>query len=293
MNKTTIDKKYTFLLKIGFSLNEAKIYLALLEKYPLNGYEVSKYSGVARSLVYDCLDRLVSKGYVIKMEGETNFYKPLNYEKLIDTINKENQSNLLIAREELKKYSKSNNDDEFIFNIKGFEEFIKKTKELILNAKKEISLSIWKNDFELIKEELEIVKNKGVSINIFSFSDISLENANNFTYRLSDPENLFPYRRISIVIDEKETLVGQNNGEKSISLYTRNHSITSLVIDEIVLNIFWYKLFKVRNLLPVLKTSKDFLSTLNLLKKELDIDTNMTKNFMVYNFQFGGDDNEG
>ena len=66
MNKTTIDKKYTFLLKIGFSLNEAKIYLALLEKYPLNGYEVSKYSGVARSLVYDCLDRLVSKGYVIK-----------------------------------------------------------------------------------------------------------------------------------------------------------------------------------------------------------------------------------
>ena len=129
MNKTTIDKKYTFLLKIGFSLNEAKIYLALLEKYPLNGYEVSKYSGVARSLVYDCLDRLVSKGYVIKMEGETNFYKPLNYEKLIDTINKENQSNLLITREELKKYSKSNNDDEFIFNIKGFDEFIKKTKE--------------------------------------------------------------------------------------------------------------------------------------------------------------------
>ena len=35
MNKTTIDKKYTFLLKIGFSLNEAKIYLTLLEKYPL------------------------------------------------------------------------------------------------------------------------------------------------------------------------------------------------------------------------------------------------------------------
>ncbi len=112
MNKTTIDKKNTFLLKIGFSLKEAKIYLTLLEKYPLN------------------------------------------YEKLIDCINKENQTNLLIAKEELKKYSKSNNDEEFIFNIKGFEEFIKKARELILKAKKEISLSIWKNDFELIKDEL-------------------------------------------------------------------------------------------------------------------------------------------
>ena len=98
MNKTTIDKNYTFLFKIGFSLNEAKIYLTLLEKYPLNDYEVSKYSEVARSLVYDCLDRLVFKGYVIKMEGETNFYKTLNYEKLIDSINKENQTNLLIAK---------------------------------------------------------------------------------------------------------------------------------------------------------------------------------------------------
>ena len=172
------------------------------------------------------------------MEGETNFYKPLNYEKLISSLNKENQTNLLIAKEELKKYSKSNNDEEFIFNIKGFEEFIKKAKELILKAKKEISLSIWKNDFELIKDELEIVKKRGVIINLFSSSDISLEKANNFTYKVSDPENLFPYRRISVVIDEKDNLVGENNGEKSISLYTRNYSITSLVIDEIVLNIF-------------------------------------------------------
>ena len=67
--------------------------------------------------------------------------------------------------------------------------------------------------------------------------------------------------------------------------------MTSLVIVEILLNIFWLKLLKARNLLPSLKTSKDFLLTLNLLKEELDIDTNMTKNFMVYNFQFGGDDN--
>lgn len=86
-------------------------------------------------------------------------------------------------------------------------------KELILKAKKEISLSIWKNDFELIKDELKIVKKRGVIINLFSFSDISLEKANNFTYKLSDPENLFPYRKISVVIDEKDTLVGENNDE--------------------------------------------------------------------------------
>ena len=70
----TMENNYDFLLKIGFTLNEAKVYLALIKNRAMNGYEVAKVSGVSRSLVYDVLDRLASKGYVIKCEGEINFY---------------------------------------------------------------------------------------------------------------------------------------------------------------------------------------------------------------------------
>ena len=98
MNYQNADKKYDFLLNIGFTLNEAKVYLTLIQYNELNGYEVSKYSGVSRSLVYDVLERLVNKGFVLKCTSNTNIYKALDYEKLIEKINHNNQNNLLIAK---------------------------------------------------------------------------------------------------------------------------------------------------------------------------------------------------
>ena len=118
-----MENNYDFLLKIGFTLNEAKVYLALIKNRAMNGYEVAKVSGVSRSLVYDVLDRLVSKGYVIKCKGETNFYTALDYEKIIDKIKEENQNNLYIAKEKLKALSIKEHDSEYIFNIKGFDKF--------------------------------------------------------------------------------------------------------------------------------------------------------------------------
>ncbi len=289
MNYQNADKKYDFLLNIGFTLNEAKIYLTLIQYNELNGYEVSKYSGVSRSLAYDVLERLVNKGFVLKCTSNTNIYKALDYEKLIEKINHNNQNNLLIAKEKLKDCSIKEKESEFIFNIKGFDKFISKAKSLILEAKKEISLSLWKNEFDLIKDELEIAIKKGIKIYIFSFDNIELENAYIFSYKISDPEKLFPYRRTTIIIDGYNTLLGENIGEKSISTFTSNHALTSLATDEIVLNIFWYKLISSRNLLGKCLTSANFLMVLKCLKEELNIDFNMTKNFMVFDFQFGGE----
>lgn len=48
--------------ELGFSSNEAKVYSTLSAHKMLNGYEVAKFSGVARSLVYEVLNRLVARG---------------------------------------------------------------------------------------------------------------------------------------------------------------------------------------------------------------------------------------
>ena len=106
-----------------------------------------------------------------------------------------------------------------------------------------------------------------------------------------DASNLFPYRRISLIIDNNDTFIGENIGDKSVSIYTKNQAISSLAIDEIVLNIFWFKLIKKNSLLERCSSSKGFLEVLEVLRKEMDITPNMTKNFMVFNFQYGGNKN--
>ena len=291
MNSITNNDTYEFLTKVGFSLNEAKVYVTLLQNKALNGYEIAKLSGVSRSLVYDVIERLLNKGFIIKSEGAVNYYVALDYNKALEKIDNENRKNLLNAETNLKLLSKKDNDNEFIFNIRGFDKFIEKAKEKIKLAKKEISLSIWKQDFAFFRDDLSKALRRGVKVYIFSFEDIILDNAEIFTYKVKDASNLFPYRRISLIIDNNDTFIGENIGDKSVSIYTKNQAISSLAIDEIVLNIFWFKLIKKNSLLERCSTSKGFLEVLNVLRKEMDITPNMTKNFMVFNFQYGGNEN--
>lgn len=283
---------YKFLLEIGFTLNEAKVYLTLLQNRYLNGYEISKLSNVSRSLVYDVIDRLVAKGFILKSEGQVNYYCALPYDKVIEKIKKDNINKLNVAKEKLKNYSRIENESEYIFNIKGIDEFFSKANDLILNAKKEISISIWKEDFPKIEESLLIASKKGIKIYIFSFSNINFPSGEIFSYQLKDPASLFPYRRISIIVDGKEVIIGENAGDKSICVLSKNHALVSMTTDEIVLNIFWLKYIKSKGLLKNNATSDEFLSLLNNLREDLKVSPDMTKNYLVFNFQFGGKDYE-
>lgn len=284
----TNKQNYDYLINIGFSLNEAKVYSTLLEYDLLNGYEIAKYSGVSRSLIYNVIDRLVKKGFVNKFQGETNYYSAVDYKKIINKIKNNNEANLLIATEKLKTISKKEKNNEYILNIKGFDNFIIKAKELINEAKKEISLSLWQKEFNLIKDDLLSVISRGVKVYIFCFEDIKLDGAEIFSYRVRDPEKLFPYRRLTLIIDNSTTLIGENMGEGAITVLTRNHVLISLATDEIVLNVFWQKLIESYNLLDKCSTADGFLEILDILKDKFNITSNMTKNFMVFNFQYGG-----
>ena len=282
------NENYKFLLEIGFTLNESKVYLTLLQNRYLNGYEISKLSNVSRSLVYNVIDRLVAKGFVLKSEGQINYYCALPYDKVIEKIRNDNINKLNVAREKLKNYSRIENESEYIFNIKGIDEFFSKANDLILNAEKEISISIWKEDFPKIEESLSIASKKGIKIYIFSFSNITFPSGEIFSYQLKNPASLFPYRRISMVVDGKEVIIGENAGDKSICVLSKNHALVSMTTDEIVLNIFWLKYIKSKGLLKNNATSEDFLSLLNKLREDLGVSPDMTKNYLVFNFQFGG-----
>lgn len=284
------NENYKFLLEIGFTLNEAKVYLTLLQNRYLNGYEISKLSNVSRSLVYNVIDRLVAKGFVLKSEGQINYYCALPYDKVIEKIRNDNINKLNVAREKLKNYSRIENESEYIFNIKGIDEFFSKANDLILNAEKEISISIWKEDFPKIEESLSIASKKGIKIYIFSFSNIVFPSGEIFSYQLKNPASLFPYRRISMVVDGKEVIIGENAGDKSVCVLSKNHALVSMTTDEIVLNIFWLKYIKSKGLLKNNATSEEFLSLLNKLREDLGVSPDMTKNYLVFNFQFGGKD---
>ena len=280
----TTMNNYEFLEKLGFSSNEAKVYGTLVQHKVLNGYEVAKLSGVARSLVYEVINRLIAKGAVIRLDGEPNFYKPVKYTELIRAIKEKNEKNIACAERELKQLATESADSDYVMNIVGEEKYLAKAKELIDGAQAEISLSIWCEPFEALRGNIQNAIKRGVKVYVFTFENIVVSGATVYSYNISDVTTLFPYRRTTIIVDGGECLVGED-GDRSVCVYTRNHSVVSLATDEIVLNVFWQKLIEKEKLLSQSNTGADFLQAISKLAQRYGITDEMTKNFLVYNFQ--------
>ena len=77
-------------VKAHFGLNsyEAQVYLALLEKGPLTAGELTKYTTVPRSRIYDVLSMLEKKGFVEIIVEKSIKYKPLSPEEAIENLKK-------------------------------------------------------------------------------------------------------------------------------------------------------------------------------------------------------------
>ena len=276
---------FEFLEKLGFSSNEAKVYGTLIKHKVLNGYEIAKLSGVARSLVYEVINRLIAKGRGHPVSDENrNFIKPIEYQDLIRSIKEENEKNIACAERELQQLATENADVDYVMNIVGEEKYVAKAKELIDSAQAEISLSIWQESFEVLRSNIENAISRGVKVYIFTFESISVAGATVYSYNINDVSTLFPYRRTTIIIDGGECLVGEE-GESNVYVHTRNHSVVSLATDEIVLNVFWNKLIEKENLLSKGCSGADFLQAIHNLAERYGITDEMTKNFLVYNFQ--------
>lgn len=252
-------KSFEFLEKLGFSSNEAKVYGTLIKHKVLNGYEIAKLSGVARSLVYEVINRLIAKGAVIRIDGEPNFYKPIEYQDLIRSIKEENEKNIACAERELQQLATENADVDYVMNIVGEEKYVAKAKELIDSAQAEISLSIWRESFEVLRSNIENAISRGVKVHIFTFESISVAGATVYSYNINDISTLFPYRRTTIIIDGGECLVGEE-GDRNVYVHTRNHSVVSLATDEIVLNVFGINLSKKKTCCPRVAPVRIFAS---------------------------------
>ncbi|MCK4671724.1 MAG: hypothetical protein KAT47_04210, partial [Candidatus Aegiribacteria sp.] len=64
------------LIEMGLSLNEAKVYLALLKKKISQVGEIATLSGVPQKMIYYVLQKLMSKGMCSLVPGRVKKYKP-------------------------------------------------------------------------------------------------------------------------------------------------------------------------------------------------------------------------
>lgn len=95
------------LVDLGFTEYEAKVYLALLKENPSNGYQLSKRTGVPRSMVYEALGRLHARGAVLKTGSvKATLYQPVPPQNLLDRFDEEYHRKIVSLRKNLNSLTK-------------------------------------------------------------------------------------------------------------------------------------------------------------------------------------------
>lgn len=156
---------------LGFTENEAKAYLTLLEGSPMTGYGVARASGIPRSKVYGVLEGMAGSGVVLVSHGEPVRYTPLPPEELVAARRREAEATLAAAEEGLEELARGVAGPDLIFDLAGRAEIIGRTREVVGRAKERILMQVWAEDAPELEEELAAAAGRGVEVVVVAYGD--------------------------------------------------------------------------------------------------------------------------
>jgi Cd2+/Zn2+-exporting ATPase len=206
MKNDPIDK----LVKIGFSEYEAKAYIALLRESPVSGYQLSKLSGVPRSMIYEVLGKLTARGAAMTLHtGGATKYAPVPAAEFLDQLLQE-QKDLVVSLKDDVAHLTSAPDLEYVWNIEGHENILAKAEEMIDQAKSRIYLALLPATFPELKPVLEEAIGRDVRVVVYTTSEIELPGGQVVAAPMSE-EALSQAGGLGLilVIDGEEVLIGE------------------------------------------------------------------------------------
>jgi Cd2+/Zn2+-exporting ATPase len=159
----------------GFSEYEAKVYLALLGEHPATGYQISKSSGVPRSMVYEALGRLHKRGAVLKSEeNRATLYRPLPPDTLLDRFAQEYEGLMKSLRADLSKRYVSQGEER-LWSISGRSSVLSYAAQMLKQATREVSIVLGDPELEALREDIQAVCGREVIVNALLTGEASLE----------------------------------------------------------------------------------------------------------------------
>lgn len=197
---------YDRLKSLGFSQYEIACYLSLAANHPINGSQLSRISGVARSRVYDVLRNLMRKGFVLEVgEGQ---YVPLPPEELYRRLRLQFDQTL----DSFKRHVEGDSPDaayEYIWVLHGYNNVIARAKQMIATAQHELYVRIFPDSGALLSSDLQAAAMRGVTIRYISMGPIPVK----FEIQVVHPESddllkSIGGRSFDIIADKTEALVG-------------------------------------------------------------------------------------
>jgi len=228
------------LAALGLTEYEAKVYMALLRENPATGYQLSKNSGVPRSMVYEALGRLEARGAALKSEEEkATLYRPVPPDLLLDRYEREARERVARLRAELLPlYNREESGR--LWNFSGRREALAYASELIAGAQSELMLVLTDADLDALRGHLEQAHARGVALGVILTGDAPFELGQVVRHPKRETELHHMVETLIVVRDEREFLISSGYVITSATVTTNLNMVL------IARQFIWMELFAQR-----------------------------------------------
>lgn len=210
----------TNLTHIGFTEYEAKVYLALLKVYPATGYQISKNSGVPRSMVYEVLSRLHQRGAVLEtIETRATYYRPLPPEVLLDQHQKEHRQLLGSLRPGLQALYQET-ETERAWSITGRSAILTYSIQLLESAQQEVFMVLNDRDLADLQPALLALDSRQVSLGVLLTGQAELQSGSVMRHPPLESELQGLTDTLLLIADGREALVADTADQARATITT-------------------------------------------------------------------------
>lgn len=225
MEKTTEQ-----LQKLGFTEYEARAYVALLPRHPLNGYELAKASGIPRANVYSVLEKLEERGAVIRVNTPAGVrYSPVPPSELIQNLGTRFKGVLETAQTSLDQLA-TPAEHEYVWNARGYAVMLDNASALLEQAKERVLVAVWPQEAEALADRFTQAQARGIDLVTLCLNNCQNEcghcRGHLYRYAVLPPQSS---RWLILVPDGEAVLASEiGPGEEVLTVRTRQKLLVNV-----------------------------------------------------------------
>lgn len=218
---------------LGLNAYEAKVYIALLKKFPATGYEISQGANIPQSRAYDALKSLENEKIVFSDSQKPQKFSPVSPKELTSRCRRKFNSTIEYLEKKLPNLKDVYHEP--IQYTDGYETIIEKIKEVIKNAKRSIYIEVWAEDFKYIEKDLRNAYDNEIDVKIVGYDNIKTNFGLVYNHPGGKEIEARMGRLVYLLTDASECLFGQIEAEV---IHTKNPDIAFLLKEYIVHNMY-------------------------------------------------------
>jgi sugar-specific transcriptional regulator TrmB len=224
--------------ELGFTVTDAKAYVALVKSHPATGYELAARSGVPRSAVYNVLKRLEGLGLVTAVQDKPAKYRPLPPAHLMELVESRYARTLQDLRDSLEGLA-APTAEAATWTTHGYDATLEQARGLIEGAKGSIHASLWAREAERLATPLRRAVERGVENVLFSFNPLPAGTGRHFSYGIEGHllEKYWQHKIIMISDNSRALIGGAEETDDNRVVVTEEPALVEMAISNLVLDI--------------------------------------------------------